>query len=52
MSKPRFVLDTNLIVSAALLADSAPRQAFELAINRGELLLSDALQIELSAELS
>lgn len=48
MSKPRFVLDTNLIVSAALLADSAPRQAFELALNRGELLLSDAMQIELS----
>jgi putative PIN family toxin of toxin-antitoxin system len=48
MSKPRFVLDTNLIVSAALLGQSAPRKAFELALSRGELLLSDAMQVELS----
>ena len=48
MSKLRFVLDTNLIVSAALLEQSAPRQAFELALSRGELLMSDAMQIELS----
>lgn len=48
MSKPRFVLDTNLIISAALLEISKPRQAFELAFNRGELLLSDAMLAELS----
>jgi putative PIN family toxin of toxin-antitoxin system len=51
MNKPRFVLDTNLIVSAALLGQSVPRQAFELALSRGELLLSDAMQVELSAVL-
>lgn len=52
MSRPRFVLDTNTIVSAALLANSKPRQAFEYAISQGELLLSDALQFELSEVLS
>jgi len=48
MSKLRFVLDTNLIISAALLDTSRPRQAFELAFNRGELLLSDAMHMELA----
>ena len=48
MSKPRFVFDTNLIISAALLGQSTPRQAFELAFRRGELLISDEMQIELS----
>jgi uncharacterized protein len=48
MSKPRFVLDTNLIVSAALLGESVPRRAFELAFVRGELLISDVMQVELS----
>lgn len=48
MSRLRFVLDTNTIVSAALLANSIPRHAFEFAISQGELLLSDALQHELS----
>ena len=51
MSKLRFVLDTNLIVSTALLERSTPRQAFELAFNRGELLLSDAMLAELSGVL-
>jgi uncharacterized protein len=48
MSRLRFVLDTNTIVSAALLANSIPRLAFEFAISQGELLLSDTLQLELS----
>lgn len=48
MSKSRFVLDTNLIVSAALFKQSIARQAFEKAITTGEILLSDALQTELS----
>lgn len=48
MSRLRFVFDTNTIVSAALLADSIPRQAFEFAIAQGELLLSDTVQLELS----
>lgn len=36
------------MISAALLERSVPRQAFELALERGELLLSDAMQVELS----
>lgn len=48
MSKSRFVLDTNLIVSAALFKQSVARQSFEKAITTGEILLSDALQTELS----
>lgn len=48
MSKSRFVLDTNLIVSAALFKQSVARQAFEKAITTGEILISDALQTELS----
>ena len=48
MSKSRFVLDTNLIVSAALFKQSVARQAFEKAITTGDILLSDALQAELS----
>jgi hypothetical protein len=41
MSKPRFVLDTNLIVSAALLEKSLARQAFEVALLQGTILVSD-----------
>lgn len=48
MSRLRFVFDTNTIISAALLANSMPRHAFEFAVSQGELLLSDALQRELS----
>ncbi|MCB8977161.1 MAG: putative toxin-antitoxin system toxin component, PIN family [Ardenticatenaceae bacterium] len=48
MSKSRFVLDTNLIVSAALFKQSVTRQAFEKAITTGDILLSDALQAEVS----
>lgn len=48
MSKSRFVLDTNLIVSAALFKQSLARQAFEKAITTGDILLSDALQAEVS----
>ena len=48
MSRFRFVLDTNTIVSAALLANGLPRQAFEFATSQGELLLSDTVQLELS----
>ena len=48
MSRLRFVFDSNIIVSAALLANSIPRQAFEFAIAQGELLLSDTVQLELS----
>lgn len=48
MNKSRFVLDTNLIVSAALFKQSVARQAFEKALTTGDILLSDALQAEVS----
>ena len=36
----RTVIDTSVIVSAVLLPQSAPRQAFDLATSRGALLVS------------
>ncbi len=38
---PRFVLDTNVIVSAALLKRSVPRQAVDRAIAVGRLLIAE-----------
>jgi putative PIN family toxin of toxin-antitoxin system len=40
-------LDTNVLVSALLLPDSKPRKAFDLARNRGQVLLSHDLLLEL-----
>jgi uncharacterized protein len=48
MSKPRFVLDTNLAIRAALLDTSYARRVFETALAVGEILLSQAVQAELS----
>jgi len=39
-AKPRFVFDTNAIISAVLLKRSVSRQAFDKAIKRGDLLVS------------
>ena len=39
-AKPRFVFDTNALISAALLKRSVPRQAFDKALDEGELLVS------------
>lgn len=39
-SRPRYVLDTNVIVSALLFPDSKPGQAFFQERTRGEILLS------------
>jgi putative PIN family toxin of toxin-antitoxin system len=39
-TKPRFVFDTNAIISAALLKRSVSRQAFDKALDEGELLVS------------
>jgi uncharacterized protein len=50
-SEPRFVFDTNAIISAALLPGSVPRRALELAITRGKLLLSTETITELDAVL-
>lgn len=49
MNKPAFVLDANLIISATLLEQSVARQAFEKALLKGSILLSEALQTELTA---
>ncbi len=39
-NKPRFVFDTNVVVSALLLKRSVSRRAFDTAIDAGELLVS------------
>ncbi|WP_019989969.1 putative toxin-antitoxin system toxin component, PIN family [Rudanella lutea] len=44
----KIVFDTNTLVSAALLSTSIPRKAFELALNQGELLTSEACLSELN----
>ncbi len=35
-----YVFDTNVLVSALLFANSSPREAFELALNTGRILIS------------
>ncbi len=47
MTNARFVLDTNVIISALLLPRSVPRQAFDLAFARGSVLASAATLDEL-----
>ncbi len=46
-NKPRFVLDTNVIISALLLKHSTARQAFDHALSKGEILISSATLAEL-----
>ncbi len=48
MNKLRVVLDTNLVVSAALMERSFARQIFETALARGEILISNETQDELT----
>jgi len=48
----RFVLDTNVIVSAALLAGSVPRKAFDKALDEGKILISVPVILELAEVLS
>jgi hypothetical protein len=43
----RFVFDTNVLISALLLADSVPRRAFDRALDHGKVLLSFAVLAEL-----
>jgi putative PIN family toxin of toxin-antitoxin system len=42
----RCVFDTNVYVSAAILADSKPRRTLDLALQRGRVLLSFAVLTE------
>ncbi len=44
----RFVFDTNVVVSALLLADSVPRQAFDKALSEGSILISVPVLLELA----
>jgi putative PIN family toxin of toxin-antitoxin system len=43
----RSVLDTNVLVSALLLPDSKPRQALDLVLRKGQILLSSATLAEI-----
>ena len=38
----RLVIDTNVLISATLFANSIPRQAFNQALQEGRILMSDA----------
>ena len=44
----KFVFDTNILISAALFSQSIPRQAFDMALSRGDLLTSEACLAELN----
>jgi putative PIN family toxin of toxin-antitoxin system len=44
----RLVFDTNTLISALLIADSKPREAFSKALDEGKLLLSPAVLDELN----
>lgn len=48
MSDTRTVVDTSVVVSALLLPRSVPRQAFDAAVARGKLLVSEATVAELN----
>jgi uncharacterized protein len=47
MSSFRYVIDTNVLVSAALFKRSIPRQAFDQAFAKGKILLSTPVINEL-----
>jgi uncharacterized protein len=47
-TRPRFVLDTNLVVSAVLIKQSISRRAFDTAGRDGQILLSMAVITELN----
>jgi hypothetical protein len=40
-TEKRYVFDANVLVSALLLPDSVPRKAFDRAMLRGKIILSD-----------
>lgn len=47
MNKIRIVLDSNVILSAALFKSSSPRQAFDKAMTTGQIMMSTATLVEL-----
>ncbi len=48
MSKIRIVLDSNVILSAALFKGSTPRQALDKASTTGQILISNEILVELT----
>ena len=50
--KYRFVIDANVIISALLFKNSTPRQAFDKALDTGDVLLSLPVLFELDRILS
>lgn len=48
----RVVLDTNIVVSALLIPDSVPRQAFDKAVDQGEIIISTPVLLELAEVLA
>lgn len=51
-ARPRFVFDTNALISAVLLKQSVSRRAFDKALDLGELLVSSDTIDELNRVLS
>jgi len=51
-ARQRVVIDTNVLISRLLLADSVPAQAVRLARRNGQLLVSDATVYELAEVLN
>jgi putative PIN family toxin of toxin-antitoxin system len=47
-SRPRFVFDTNVLISAALIGDSKPAEAFRKGRATGEILMSVPSAAELN----
>ena len=52
MNNLRGVFDNNVLISAVLLSDSVPRQAFDKLLDHGRVLLSVPLMLELAEVLS
>lgn len=48
MDKRRFLLDTDVTVSAAIMPGSVPRRALDKALEHGKLLLSGPILLEIS----
>ncbi len=48
----RVVLDSNVVVSALLLSDSVPRQAFDKPLDHGEIIISTPVLLELAEVLA
>jgi len=51
-ARQRIVVDTNVLISRFLVADSIPAQAIRLARSNGRLLISDATMYELAEVLN